>query len=299
LVAACSKEAPAGEREAGAPIANAAEPAPLRLYLPDASPALPFADAAPIVREAVPSGRCPTGMVDVAGRFCIDRYEVVLRDRAGRRISPYYHPTRGQSERSYEAWRGRARPGEPDVVAPPEWQRREAFDVVAESLPGQVPNGYLSGDIAARACEAAGKRLCTADEWVFACRGQTSTPFPYGADYARGRCNVFRSTHPAAVLHGNPSLNHLDPRLNLVSDAEGALLRKTGQSAACASRWGSDAAYDLVGNLDEWVDDADGMFVGGFYARATRDGCAAAVTTHPRNYFDYSLGTRCCSGHRR
>jgi formylglycine-generating enzyme required for sulfatase activity len=72
------------------------------------------------------------------------------------------------------------------------------------------------------------------------------------------------------------------------------LLKKTGESRECASRWGNDAAYDMVGNLDEWVDDPVGKFVGGFYSRATREGCDASVSNHPRNYFDYSLGTRCC-----
>jgi hypothetical protein len=50
----------------------------------------------------------------------------------------------------------------------------------------------------------------------------------------------------------------------------------------------------MVGNLDEWVDDPEGAFAGGFYARRARRGCGAVITVHPRRYFDYSLGTRCC-----
>jgi hypothetical protein len=34
--------------------------------------------------------------------------------------------------------------------------------------------------------------------------------------------------------------------------------------------------------------------LGGFYARATREGCDASVSSHAKSYFDYSLGTRCC-----
>ena len=37
-----------------------------------------------------------------------------------------------------------------------------------------------------------------------------------------------------------------------------------------------------------------GAFAGGFYARGTRDGCEARIRSHPPDYFDYSLGTRCC-----
>jgi hypothetical protein len=48
----------------------------------------------------------------------------------------------------------------------------------------------------------------------------------------------------------------------------------------------------MVGNLDEWV--ADGGFSGGFFSRGTREGCDARITSHPPEYFDYSLGARCC-----
>jgi hypothetical protein len=59
-------------------------------------------------------------------------------------------------------------------------------------------------------------------------------------------------------------------------------------------RWAEDGVYDLVGNVDEWIEDDQGVFVGGFYARPTSKGCAARISTHARSYYDYSLGTRCC-----
>ena len=62
------------------------------------------------------------------------------------------------------------------------------------------------------------------------------------------------------------------------------------------TRWGDDAVYDLVGNLDEWVDEPGGAFAGGFYSRSTRAGCEAVVTAHPKGYLDYSTGVRCCYG---
>jgi hypothetical protein len=58
--------------------------------------------------------------------------------------------------------------------------------------------------------------------------------------------------------------------------------------------WGNDAIYDMVGNLDEWVDDGEGAFMGGFFARSTRLGCDARIAVHPKPYADYSLGVRCC-----
>jgi formylglycine-generating enzyme required for sulfatase activity len=164
---------------------------------------------------------------------------------------------------------------------------------------GARPNGYVRGLVAQAACAASGKRLCKAAEFEKACRGEDDTPFPYGATYVEGACNVDRDEHPAAILHDNASVGHLDPRLDRVAGKHGPLFRPTGATPSCASRWGADAAYDLVGNLDEWVDAREsksgGAFAGGFYSRNTQAGCAALITAHPKEYLDYSTGVRCCA----
>jgi hypothetical protein len=49
-----------------------------------------------------------------------------------------------------------------------------------------------------------------------------------------------------------------------------------------------------VGNLEERVEDETGVFLGGFYARGTQEGCEAKIASHSPFYLDYSLGTRCC-----
>jgi len=240
-------------------------------------------------------------MVEVGGRFCIDRYEALLVDtRSERELSPYYPPTRQLVVNLSAAWERRwttsatqeGRRLVPPI--PPAWQLAEASEPRAVARRGVVPNGYVSGLLAERACTNGGKRLCKIEEWTLACRGERAQKFPYGESYADGQCNVFREAHPARLLHGNASINHLDPRLNLVEHNGQPLLRRTGATAACRSAWGSDAVYDMVGNLDEWVDDPKGMFAGGFYSRGTREGCDSRITAHPREYYDYSLGVRCC-----
>lgn len=271
-----------------------------RLYLPDAGEPLETLPAVPRPAPAG-SGRCPAEMVDVQGAFCIDRYEASLVDAvSGQRLSPYYHPTRGQALKSFEFWQNESKqvgPGWarrmplPDL---PAWQREREPQPKAVSEAGQVPSGYLSGELAQAVCERAGKRLCNEGEWVTACKGQAQQKFPYGPEYRHGVCNVLRDSHPAALLHSDASEGHLDPRLNQVKEGAASLLQITGNSPECASRWGSDAIYDMVGNLDEWVDDPSGKFLGGFYSRGTKDGCEASVSAHPRSYFDYSLGVRCC-----
>ena len=177
----------------------------------------------------------------------------------------------------------------------PSWQSGGGFRPVATSRAGVIPQGSTPGFVAAQACRAAGKRLCRESEWVLACKGDKGTKFPYAEQYRQGACNVFRADHPARILHGNASEGLSDPRLNQVLHESAMLLRETAGSPQCKSVWGADAIYDMVGNLDEWVDDPDGMFLGGFYARATRNGCESKITAHPTGYFDYSLGFRCCA----
>jgi sulfatase modifying factor 1 len=300
-VAGCSKK----RHEAPAPSAASSqaalpEPPPRMLYLPDAAP--PPATALPLAPSRATSALCPPEMVAVHESFCVDRYEASLVDGAsGRPLSPYYHPTPDATRREYVRWQrlrteqrplaGRAMP----VPPPPEWSLEAVrFDPMAVSLENAIPNGYLSGETAAAACQRASKRLCTAEEWVTACRGEKNRKFPYGHLYEDGRCNVFRATHPAKLLHGDASEGHLDPRLNQVEEPGDPLLRPTGATSTCGSEWGTDAVYDMVGNLDEWVDDPEGTFVGGFYARSTREGCDARVEVHSYDYYDYSLGARCC-----
>jgi hypothetical protein len=238
------------------------------------------------------------------GTYCVDRYEARLAGDDGELLSPDYPPSPALVATIFSAWAfGRFYEGDlharamplPPLGRPPEAEPR----FVARSERAVAPSGYLSGYAAKQACEAAGKRLCRHDEWVRACRGEAQTKFPYGDDYVHGACNVFRFDHPARILHGNAAIGHLDPRLNQVVANDGPMRKPTGASRRCASRWGDDAIYDMVGNLDEWVDLKSGAFAGGFYARATRTGCDALISVHPRRYLDYSLGVRCCRDARR
>jgi hypothetical protein len=271
---------------------------PLDLLYLEEDPELPPSNGDPHLPRALPprsSLHCPDDMVEIRGEYCIDRYEATFVEvTSERELSPFYHPTRGQTAASYERYRRDRRDARnlPPLPEPAPFQLASDPAPKARSRANTIPQGYLNAALARAACEAAGKRLCTLAEWVTACRGQQNRRYPYGDVYMQGRCNVFRASHPAAVLHGNASHHHLDPRLNQVSDSEGVLLRRTGQTPGCRSDWGSDSVFDMVGNIDEWID--DGSFVGGFYARSTREGCDARIRSHAPEYFDYSLGTRCC-----
>jgi len=302
--------------DAAAPAASSAPPPPL-------APAPPASSAPP---PAPPPLQCPKGMMRVANTFCIDRWEASLVDRAtGMPLSPYYPPDRRLAVQIAATWEhdrleiGSEEARQMPVPPLPDWQREHDPDPLALSKPGVKPNGYVSSTVAARACENAQKRLCRRAEWVKACEGEAARPFPYGESYVQGACNVFRNAHPGIVLHDNPSIGHFDPRMNLVAEKDGSpLLRLTGATPRCKSEWDSDAAWDMNGNLDEWVasdkgdkdeaSDADagapaadagkpsnkGLFLGGFYSRSKRDGCLSSVSQHQITYLDYSTGARCC-----
>lgn len=245
--------------------------------------------------------KCPSDMVAVAGRLCVDRYESSLVEQSnGELLSSHYPPSaklalslldKWNTERDSAAEGTLARtmelPALPDA-------HKAMTGAKAMAWPGNMPSGYVTGEQAGAVCKASGKRLCSEREWVTACRGEKQTNFPYGDKYRQDACNVFREDHPAHILHGSASQGHTDPRLNLVDSDGKPLLRAAGATSTCASKWGDDAIYDMVGNLDEWIDDPGGTFVGGFYARATRSGCDARVQNHPIHYFDYSTGVRCC-----
>jgi hypothetical protein len=288
-LAACGEEKPPAPADAGPPAsATVATPEP-----PPSATAPPPPPPPPL--------RCAAEMVNVDGRFCVDRWEASLVDKKTKAaLSPYYPPQKRRAVEIFETWdRDRQTIGSEEARAMelpplPDWQRQRDPEPVAVSKGDVVPSGYVSGQMAALACKNAGKRLCRYDEWVTACEGEAKQQFPYGDTYKQGACNIFRPMHPAIVLHDDPSVGHLDPRLNLVTYKGDPLLRKTGATRACASKWGDDAIFDMNGNLDEWVEDEKGRFAGGFYSRSKKDGCQSVVTAHVSSYFDYSTGVRCC-----
>lgn len=221
------------------------------------------------------AARCPAEMALVGGRVCVDRWEasLVVLDRAGsnkgveRALSPF------------------------EVVD----------DVVgyrAVSRPRVVPQGYISGLQAERACHASGKRLCTITEWERGCRGAANLRYPYGDERVEGVCNDDpRAEHPVVEAAKRMRIPQdqtwsTGMQLSLINQLPDSLLA-TGEKSGCVS---SDGLFDMVGNLHEWVADADGTFRGGFYMDTSQngEGCSYRTSAHDFAYHDYSTGFRCC-----
>jgi len=128
---ACSKgrDEPSGHRGVATSTAPAREPSgphgpPALLYIPDAGTQVLLPGPAPAM-PMLRGGPCSPDMVLVANAFCIDRYEATLVDAVtGKRLSPYYHPTRDATLREYSRWASRKEGPElgrtMPVPAPPE-----------------------------------------------------------------------------------------------------------------------------------------------------------------------------------
>lgn len=218
--------------------------------------------------EGEPAGPCPADMVVVDEAFCIDAYEAALEEQA-----------------EDGSW----------VAASP-YQTVDERVVRAVPANGIVPQGYISGEEAADACERAGKRLCSSEEWLLACQGPEGWTWPYGGTYDADACNdTYEGGHPVVDYFGTADGvwdgEHMnDAGINQQPDT----VEAGGANPGCLSAWG---AYDLHGNLHEWVDDPDGTFRGGFYADAEINGpgCTYVTTAHTLSYHDYSTGFRCCA----
>jgi hypothetical protein len=267
LSAACA----AAPQPAARPPARvrASSPAPLPVATAvseEPEPALPAAGAP----------KCPDDMAlvrRIQGPYCIDRYEAAL-DRRGA-PHPFNHDVDGIEK-----------------------------EVVAVSVKGRKPQGYISGELAVIACKNAGKRLCETDEWVRACRGPKLTRYPYGDVRKANVCNdrfKVLDHHPVPVLWRkdptsadstlmwHPRFMN-DPRLLTMAFT----IVQSGAFDKCTNEYG---VYDMVGNLHEWVKDAEGTFRGGFFMDTFQngEGCDYRTRAHPLEYHDYSTGFRCCA----
>lgn len=221
------------------------------------------------LRSAPGEGPCPEGMAwirpDNAADYCMDRYEGALMEVFG--------------DGSESPWSPYHNPG----------NRR----VRAVSIEGAVPQGYIDGVQAQRACEEAGKRLCSDQEWLRACQGAEGLRYPYGAERVDGLCNDARAQHPAVQLFPNdpnPFARIQHACINQLPEG----LAPSGDHGACVTEEG---VYDLMGNLHEWTSDPTGTFRGGFYVDTVRNGpgCLYRTTAHNRLHWDYSTGFRCCA----
>ncbi|MEK7704404.1 MAG: bifunctional serine/threonine-protein kinase/formylglycine-generating enzyme family protein, partial [Myxococcota bacterium] len=225
-----------GDEEPALVAAPPPPPPPVVPVRPDPPPAteLPAADE--------PTGACPAGMSYIAdGSFLMG--------------STSDDPLRGFGE------------------LPAMRKHVDAFCIdrfEAPNVAGKVTVSGMSWEDAERACDGAGRRLCTEMEWEYACKGRQGRAFPYGNEVRAGACNL----------------------------GEGAPKRASGSLRDCRSQFG---VLDLAGNVAEWT---ASQFPGSIAGKVVKGGaagqpdftgrCAARANESSRSA-QPTIGYRCCA----
>jgi hypothetical protein len=191
---------------------------------------------------------CPDGMVNVEGLFCMDVYEASRPD-------------------ARDDWGGED--GSRAVSVP-------------GVLPWAVPNDATGLTIARDACAAAGKRLCTEDEWLQGCKGPDGQVYAYGDDYDPLTCNGI-DAHCDDPYPGCGRDDYLEGDIHFT-------VEPTGAFPGCTNEYG---VFDINGNLWELIDEETPVVRGGAY------NCSDSAYLHRCEYESpaaarSAVGFRCC-----
>ncbi|MCS6899374.1 MAG: SUMF1/EgtB/PvdO family nonheme iron enzyme [Myxococcales bacterium] len=162
---------------------------------------------------------------------------------------------------------------------------------------GELPRVLVPWTEAVKRCEQEGKRLCTEDEFNFACEGPEMLPYVYGYMRDETKCNIDRpyqrpdhtrrmKTYDRCMADSvcSTEMKRLDGR------------HRIGERLTCVS-WAG--VYDLNGNVNEWVylpkeerPNRSGL-KGGWWG-PVRNRCRPTVTFHKEEDYGYEQGFRCC-----
>lgn len=157
---------------------------------------------------------------------------------------------------------------------------------------GQNPMIVTTWHEAEATCKAENKRLCTENEWTFACEGEDAMPYPYGYTRDETACVMDKSWREFTE-------GALQPR---DSDKARAELDKlwqgepSGSRPACRSPFG---VYDMTGNVDEWTRSVNptgfrSILKGGYWG-PVRARCRPSTRAHNEDFIAYQQSFRCCT----
>ena len=213
-------------------------------------------------RRCKPKGtgplECPEDMVSVEDAFCMDIYEASRSDAT--------EDSMGHDNST------------------------------AVSRPGVIPwyTNPMSGDVLTLyelACQTAGKRLCSRQEFFSACSGPDDSTYVFGNAFDREICNcVDTFCDDYCEEHGIPNCN---TSANCGYTYNSFRIQPTGTFPGCTNSYGT---FDLCGNVWEIVpsvEDSRGYEVrgGAFNCASARNRLACGFNA---GWTDLYAGFRCC-----
>ncbi|WP_438026196.1 formylglycine-generating enzyme family protein [Sorangium sp. So ce233] len=241
---------------------------------------------------------CPDDMVLVDGDYCplvdqvcLKHHKEFVKDQA-RRATPYgeVEGTTSVSERCLEYKQptvclSKKRTPMRYCVDRYEWPNRK----------GELPALLVSWREAVKMCEGVGKRLCTEDEFNFACEGEEMLPYTYGYERDASKCNIDRPFRQRELTLYRYERCMRDPKCKAELERLDQRV-PAGSMPACVSPFG---VHDLNGNINEWVvrpgkksPDRSGL-KGGWWG-PMRGRCRPTVGFHKEEDYGYEQGFRCC-----
>ena len=219
---------------------------------------------------------CPVDMVAVApitdssgkARFCIDRYEASRQD-----ATTESHGNDDSIAMSV-----------PNVLP---WYVRPMTDTALSDFEN--------------ACNAAGKFLCTAEQWAYSCSGPELTSYVYGDAFDVEVCNNvatycddYCEENGVAAEDCNTSISNCGYYCGDGSQSQTCFrVAPTGQFSRCTNDIGT---YDINGNLWEIV--TSETATSGYEIRGGAFNCASPSSrlqcTYAAGWTDLYAGFRCC-----
>jgi hypothetical protein len=234
---------------------------------------------------------CPAGMVEVSGRAKIafsgegDQVDVLQEEACTEWLSTEWPERCATYDR--ERW-----------LALSANLPTEALSFCIDrfeypNIRGAFPWIVVTWNEASALCSEQGKRLCTEQEWTFACEGEEAMPYPYGYERADDACVIDRPwIHPDELALLGRSDTRALREIDRLWQGEAS-----GSRPRCRSPFG---VYDLTGNVDEWTTSVlptgqPSILKGGYWG-PVRTRCRASTRVHGPNHAYYQQGFRCCAG---
>ena len=230
-------------------------------------------------------GACPVGMVDVQGKMKVHAMLDEMQLQACTKWIDRKWPERC-ADYDRDKWLSIAK----DIPTQNMHVCMDRFEY--PNRKGEFPIIMVSWYEARDACKTEGKRLCSEDEWTYACEGEEATPYPSGYSREASECVNDR---PWKKFDDQALMPRSSPRAAAELDRlwQG---QQSGSRPACKSKSG---VYDMTGNVDEWTKSSiagerPSVLKGGYWG-PVRTRCRPATKAHDESHTFYQQGFRCCA----